>query len=146
MLILDNFSKWLKIIDNIPSERNLARAALPHPLLCEFGFRRPPVGARATRDQHCELKRLLRVQPGIDLRFIGTRQIGLGETACAADTLGDILAGELDVHAAQHGTAFFVNSEGSLHFTENVVEAPRLHAARGSFGVSVHGIAHPQYL
>lgn len=44
-------------------------------------------------DQHRQLQRLLVVQPWIDRRLVGPREIRLGQVACAAHALGDVLAG-----------------------------------------------------
>src|SRR6187455_1017435 len=52
-------------------------------------------------DQHCEFERLFVIEPRIHGRLVGPREVRVGQTARAPGTLGDVFAGELDVHAAE---------------------------------------------
>ena len=62
-------------------------------------------------DEHRELERLLVVEPRIDRRLVGAREIRVGEAASTAGALGDVLARELDVHAAQERAVRLVDLE-----------------------------------
>jgi len=52
-------------------------------------------------DQHGGFQRLLVVQAGVDGGTVGTFQVDFGQVARATRALGDVLSGELEVHATQ---------------------------------------------
>ena len=83
------------------------------------------------------------VQSRVDARAIGARQVRIGEPARPAGAFSDIVAGELDVHAAEMRAQLGVNAEREIELAEDVLEAPCLEAAGGCLGVAVHRIAHP---
>ena len=76
-------------------------------------FRVPPLAAspdparswappsHVARDPHRDLERLLVVEPRIDAALVRALEAGLVEPARAADALGDVVAGELEVNAAE---------------------------------------------
>src|ERR1043166_2828747 len=57
--------------------------------------------AQVARDAHGALERLLVVEARVDAALVGALEVDVGQTARAAGALGDVLAGELDVEAAQ---------------------------------------------
>src|SRR5690606_32404161 len=101
--------------------------------------------ALLAHDRHGDLQRLLVVQARVDGGAVGALQVGVLEFARPAGALGDVLAGQLQVHAAQAGTGGGVQVEALLHLAEDVGEAPGLVAVAGALGVAVHGVAHPQH-
>src|SRR4051794_34165985 len=68
-----------------------------------------PPGGQPLGDQKGELEGLVAVQPGIAERLVPADQIGLDQVVAAADALGDVVAGELDVHAARPGAELLVD-------------------------------------
>ncbi len=84
------------------------------------------------------------IEAGIDFGFVGARQVGFGQSARAAGAFGDILAGQLEMHAAQTAATRFVYVESLLQFGQNLGERPRLHAVAGHVRVAVHGVAGPE--
>src|SRR5690606_12890585 len=93
--------------------------------------------AQAPADQHRELHRLLVVQTRVDLRLVRAREVGFLEAARAADALRDVVARELEVHAAQVAALLLVDPERRTQLGADVVEAPRLDAFGGRLGVAV---------
>ena len=61
----------------------------------------------------------------------------------AAEALGDVVAGELDVHAAGVGAERGVHLEEAADLVHDVVEVPRLVAVGALGGVAVHRVAGP---
>ena len=72
-------------------------------------------------------------------------QVGIRQTASASGALGDVVAGELDVHSAEVRTHLGVNAERDIQLFQDVLEAPCLESAAGRFGVAVHRVADPQH-
>ena len=66
---------------------------------------------------------------GSTRRAVGALQVLIGEPARAAGALGDVLAGELDVHAAEVRAHLGVDAERQLELLEDVLEAARLESA-----------------
>ena len=89
------------------------------------------------RDPHRELERLLAIEAWIDLRTVGTGEIGIGQAACAAGALRDIVAGELDVNTAKIAAHLVMDAERVVQLLDDGVEAPRLDSLRREFRVSV---------
>src|SRR5262249_1437892 len=101
--------------------------------------------AQAPADQHRDFHRLLVVQARIDLRLVGAREIRLLESARAADALGDVLARELEVHAAEHAALLLVNSEPAPQLAPDLLEAPGLVALGGRLRIAVHRVTDPEH-
>ena len=59
--------------------------------------------AQHLRHQERQLQRLLGVQPRVAGRLVAAGQVGVGDLLRAAQALGDVLAGQLDVDAARDG-------------------------------------------
>src|SRR5690606_5956193 len=78
------------------------------------------LGALA-HDRHRRLQRLLVVQARVHGRAVGAREVDLGEVARATDALGHVLAGQLQVHAAQAGAGRSVDVERLLDLAADVV-------------------------
>ena len=96
----------------------------------------PCILAIMPRNQKRQLERLLLIQPGIAVgRVIGV-QILIVQALAAARALGDRVARELEVHAAQEGAVLLVDLERGGELREDVVEGARLDACGGAAGVS----------
>ena len=113
--------------------------------------RRPTTGAGAAAlqllgDQERQLQRLFRVQPRVAEGLVALGQVRLGQPVRAADALGDVLAGHLDVHAARPGALGRVDVEEAAHLRQDVVEPAGLHVVRHRDGVAVHRVGDPHHL
>lgn len=95
------------------------------------------------RNQKCKLQRLLLVQARVTERRVPLAEPFLGQPARAADTLGDSLAGKLEVHAAEEGLSGAVDLERLAQLGEDVAEVACFHACGGGLRVAVHGVALP---
>lgn len=96
----------------------------------------PRILAIMPRNQKGQLERLLLIQPGIAVgRVIGV-QILIVQALAAARALGDRVARELEVHAAQEGAVLLVDLERGGELREDVVEGARFDACGGAAGVS----------
>src|SRR5699024_8012579 len=119
------------------------RSAVAHKL------RSTPSGAdaatRLAHDQHRQFQRLLVVEARIDMRLVGTTKIRFAQITRATKTLGDIFAGELQMHATQTRPRFAVQIEGLLQLAADIGKMTRLVTVGRVFGVAVHGVAHPQH-
>ena len=62
----------------------------------------------------------------------------------AADHLGDIITGELDVQAARNSARCLVSLEEATNLIHDRLKATRLEAGRGRNRVAVHRIGHPR--
>jgi hypothetical protein len=71
-------------------------------------------------------------------------QIAVAEAARAPGALGDVVAGQLEVHATEAAAAVAMDAEGQLEFAEDRLEAARLDPVVGGAGVAVHRVADPQ--
>ena len=94
-------------------------------------------------DEERQLQRLAGVQPRVARRLVPPGQVGVGDLLRAAEALGDVVAGQLDVHAARPRADGRVHLEEAAHLVHDVLEAPRLVPAGGLEGVAVHGVALP---
>src|SRR5882762_4882550 len=63
-------------------------------------------------DAEGQVEGLAAVQPGVARRLVPVAQVGFGDVLAAADALGDVVAGELDVDAAR------VRAERAVHLEE----------------------------
>src|SRR5260370_13353955 len=99
--------------------------------------------AVALRDREGEVEGLTAVKPGVTGGFVPLVQVGGGDLVAAADALGHVVTGELDVDAARVGAEVSVHVEEPVQLVEHVVEVAGLVTARGFEGVAVHRIADP---
>src|SRR4029077_1227462 len=101
--------------------------------------RRPPSGrclrlqgasavdrAHQLRDLEREIQRLACVQARGAERGVSGVELLLGEPVAAAETLGDVVAGDLDVDAAGPRARVAVHREEALDLTHDVPEVARL--------------------
>src|SRR4029453_4570450 len=95
-------------------------------------------------DEEGELQGLRAVQPRIADGLIALIQVILDDRIAAADALGDVVAGELDVNAARVGAERAMHLEEAADLLEHIVEATRFVTAGGVEGVAVHGITDPR--
>src|SRR5580698_5817180 len=105
---------------------------------------RPPA-LTALSDQHSQLERLLVVQPRIYGRPVSPLQVCVGKATGAPRALGNVLAGELDMHAAEVRPHFRVDPECQVELFEDVLKPPRLQPTHRGLGIPMHGIADPQH-
>src|SRR5690606_23973954 len=101
--------------------------------------------ALLAHDRHRDFQRLLVVEPRIDRGAVGALQVRVLQLARAAGAPGDVLAGQLQVHAAQAGAGGGVQVAALFAVAEDVGEAAGLVAVAGALGVAVHGGAHPRH-
>src|SRR5450631_699923 len=97
------------------------------------------------RDQERHVDRLFGVEAGIADRVIAIAEVLIGDGARAADALGDVLPGHLQMHAAGIGAFRRMSAEERLHLGQDPVERTGLVAAVRGDGVAVHGIARPDH-
>lgn len=95
------------------------------------------------RNEESHLEGLLLIEARVAVAGVVGGQVLLVEPLAAAHALGDGVAGELEVHAAQVAALLLVDGEGLLQLAEDVVEAARLDAAADGARVAVHGVALP---
>src|SRR5579863_5946135 len=87
-----------------------------------------PRASQVARDAHRHLERLLVVQARIDAALVRALEVGLRQPARAADAFGDVLAGQLDVHASEPRAELGVQREALLELVDDLVKPPRLDA------------------
>src|SRR5947209_11054612 len=131
--------------------RRCRRAAYWPAVTCLDSLRRHrhrqgPARLQRLGDQERELKRLLRVQPRVAESLIPAAEIGLREPVRAADALGDVLAGHLDMDAAAPGPGLGVAVEETVHLAQDRVEAAGLDLGGRADRVPVHRVAQPNHL
>ncbi len=71
-------------------------------------------------------------------------KVGVLQPARAAGALGDVLAGQLEVHSAEVRARRGMDLKRLLEFGEDVLETARLNARARHFRVAVHRIAGPE--
>src|SRR3569833_1176998 len=79
-------------------------------------------------DQESHIDRLFGVETGIADRMIAIVEILVGDGAGAADALGDVLPGHLQVHAAGMRAFRRVDGEERLHHRQHTDEQPKQEA------------------
>src|SRR3546814_15790471 len=84
-----------------------------------------------------ELQRLLGGEPGVLVGVVAVAQRLVADRLGAADALGDVLPGHLEVDAAGVAALGAVHSEEVLHLRQHAVAGPRPVAARRLEGVAV---------
>jgi len=76
--------------------------------------------ADAAGDAQGQFQGLFVVEARVDGGAVVAVEVGGDEVSRAAEALGDVLAGELDVHAAEAGAGRFVQLEGELELSERL--------------------------
>src|SRR5699024_5265019 len=102
--------------------------------------------AEHLRDQEGQLQRLLRVQTRVAGGLVTARQVDIGDGHGAAEALGDVLTGQLDVDATRVGAQRTVDLEEALDLIDDFVEVTGLVAVRRGEGVAVHRVRLPDDL
>src|SRR6202142_4695978 len=97
---------------------------------------RPPKSADLAAHKHSQLDRLFVIEPRIERRVVGALQVAFLQAARAAGALGDILARQLDVDAAQAAAVLRVDVEGLVELAQDIVEMAGLVALGGDLGVA----------
>src|SRR6266702_8589761 len=77
-------------------------------------------------DQESHVDGLLGIEAGIADRVVAVVEIFVRDGTGAADTLGDVLTGHLQMHAAGVGAFRGVDREERLHFRQDAIERARL--------------------
>src|SRR4051794_22479562 len=90
-----------------------------------------------------QIEGLPAIEARVARRLVTQRKILFRDLVPAADALGDVVAGELDVDSARVRAQGVVNLEEARHLVEHVVDAAGLVTARRLEGVAVHGVADP---
>ena len=80
-------------------------------------------------DEERQLQALLVVQARVAHRLVALVEVGVEDLLGAAEALGDVVAGELDVDAAGHRAEGAVHLEEAADLVDDVVEVARLVAA-----------------
>lgn len=93
--------------------------------------------------QKRELESLLLVKPRVAEGRVIRRKVVLVEPLAAAQALGDGIARELEVDAAEVAALLLVDAQRLLELAVDVVEAAGLYARGRGEGVAVHGVALP---
>ena len=57
-----------------------------------------------------------------------------------------VFAGQFEMHTPKIGAHLLMHAERALQFAQNIFKPPRLMPALSCFGITMHGIAHPQHL
>ena len=96
-------------------------------------------------DEEGQLEGLLLVEARVAEAGVVGGQVVLVEALAAAEALGDGVAGELEVDAAEVAPLLVVDAQGLLELGVDVVEAAGLDAGVGGEGVAVHGVALPDH-
>src|SRR5262249_16318515 len=91
---------------------------------------RLPLVLEQLGEQESEVDRLLGVEARIAERVVAVVQILVRDGARAAGALGDVLAGQLEVHAVRICPLPAMRREEALHLLQNAVERARLVAGR----------------
>ena len=94
-------------------------------------------------DGERQLEALVAVQAGITHRLVPVGKIRLLQLQDAADTLGDVVACQLDVQSARPGAERVMDIEEATHLLDDVIEGPRLVPVGRLKGVAMHRITHP---
>src|SRR4051794_9732070 len=94
-------------------------------------------------DEEGQLQRLPGVQPRVARRLVAAVEVLVTDLHRAAEALGDVLTGQLDVDAAGPGAQRPVHVEETEHLVDDPVEVPRLVTRRRLVRVAVHRVALP---
>ena len=94
-------------------------------------------------DLEGDLEGLLVVEARVDEGLVVLGQAGLVDVLAAAEDLGDVVAGELDVDTARGGAQGAVHLEEAADLVEDRLEAAGLVAVVRGDGVAVHGVGDP---
>src|SRR5690349_7000 len=95
---------------------------------------RQALGLELLGEQEGELQRLAGVEARIALRLVAFVQLVDRDLGRAADALGDLLAGHLEMDAAGMGALGAMHGEELLHLAQDVVEVASLLAVRRALG------------
>src|SRR3954469_10081195 len=128
------------------SERRSTAPCRDPPRACEWWGAGGPSTTQHLRDQERQLQRLPGVEPGVAGRLVAAVEVLVADLHGAAEALGDVLAGELDVDAARPGAQPPVDVEEAEDLVDDPVEVAGLVAGRGLVSVAVHRVALPDHL
>src|SRR5262249_47477019 len=90
-----------------------------------------------------QVERLACVQPRVAQRLVPVLEVVTEDLLGAAEALGDVLAGELDVDAPGPHVSGGAGGEEAAQLAHDVLEAPCLVTAVVHESVPVHGVARP---
>src|SRR6266566_4282016 len=102
--------------------------------------------AEVLGDQEGQIESLAGIEAGVAMGVVAVGEILLGNLLRAAQTFGDVLAGQLQMDAARMRAFGAMDLEKAADLFEHAVEGSRLVAGGGFDGVPMHGIAGPNDL
>src|SRR4051812_33546922 len=117
------------------SERRSTAPCRGPPRACEWWGAGGPLTTQHLRDQERELEGLAGVQPGVAGGLVPAVEVRVADVLGAAEALGDVLAGQLDVDAARPGAQRAVHVEEAEDLVDDAVEVAGLVAGRKLPGV-----------
>src|ERR687898_2183322 len=94
-------------------------------------------------DPEGQVERLAGVQPRVAHRVVSVLEVVTENFLGAAETLGDVLARELDVHTPGPDVSGVAGGEETAQLAHDVLEAPCLVTAVVHESVPVHRVARP---
>src|ERR1700674_4188389 len=92
---------------------------------------------RQSGDVECQVQRLAGVQARVAHRLVALLEVLVEDLFAAAEALGHVLVGELDVDAAGDDVGGLARREEPVELAEHVVEASGLVAAAVLEGIAV---------
>src|SRR3954454_13263238 len=107
---------------------------------------RPLSASQHLGDEERELERLLGVEPRVAGRLVAAGEVLVRDVLRAAEALGDVFPGDLDVDAARVAAERGVHLEEALPLVHDPVEVPGLVPGGRLVGVAVHRVALPDDL
>src|SRR4051794_39864527 len=102
-------------------------------------------GAQELRDPKRHLERLATIEPRIARGLVRTSEIAFAHFQRAAQTLGDVFTGHLEVDTTEDAAFVGVDRERALELAEDGLHPPRLSPRSEGLGVAMHGVATPQH-
>src|SRR5215218_5787893 len=130
----------------VSERRSMAPCRVP-PRACEWwGAGGPSSPTQHLRHEERQLQRLPGVQAGVAGGLVPAVEVLVADLHRAAEALGDVLTGELDVDAAGPGAQRPVDVEEAEDLVDDAVEVTGLVPRRGLVGVAVHRVALPDDL
>src|SRR5215203_7510707 len=105
----------------------------------------PPRG-QPLRHEERQLQRLISIQTGVTQCFVATGQIRFNQIITAADTLGDVISGQLHVNTSRPRAQLFMHVEETVELLDDIGERASLVAVASLEGIAVHRITYPSHL
>src|SRR3954453_17872296 len=130
----------------VSERRSMTAPCRDPPRACDWWGAGDPSATQHLRDQEGQLQGLAGVQARVAGGLVPAVEVLVADLHRAAEALGDVLTGELDVDAAGPGAQGPVDVEEAQDLVDDAVEVTGLVARRGLVGVAVHRVALPDDL